>query len=205
MGSRPNARTVRSDAGTASAEGRPEELGFDAGRVKDRLLRLLELASHLGGFEAEDQVGMVPGVAADGMPGIDDGTRDLGLLLHESAHEKERRLHAVSLQHFHHAPGVGVVRAVVVGERHQARAARQTDERPAVELRGRRHGVVTRHRGEPRHTQSAEKSCKHVQVDCSWARAHSLLNTCPLCITNFTRPSSVMSFSGSPCTAITSA
>jgi hypothetical protein len=36
-------------------------------------------------------------------------------------------------------------------------------------------------------------------------KSYSLLNTSPLCMTNFTFPSAVMSLSGSPCTAITSA
>src|SRR5271157_6272248 len=48
---------------TAPAEGRPKELWLNAGRVEDRLLRLLKLVAHLG-LRSEDQVGMVPGVAA---------------------------------------------------------------------------------------------------------------------------------------------
>ena len=87
---------------------------------------------------------MVPGVASDGVAGGDERARDLGLLLDEFPEEEESRLHAVALEDLHHAPGVGIIGAVVVGERQQARAAGQADERRAVHLRGRPHGLEAR-------------------------------------------------------------
>ena len=116
---------------------------------------------------------MVPGVDPDGVSGGDEGASDLGLLLDEAAEQKECRLDAVALEDLHHAPGVRIVGAVVIGEGKQARAARQADEGRAVDLRSRPHGLKARPCGESGDTGGAEKDRKHKMI-VAWTRLFAL-------------------------------
>src|ERR1022692_3362041 len=145
---------------TAAAERRPEDLRFHPGGVKDGLSGLRKLAAQLG-RRCKDQVGMAPGMAANGMTGGDQGARDLGLLLNILSNEEKCGLHAMAFQHLDHAPGVGIVGPVVVGERQQARAGPEADECRAIELRGGRHGLVAPHAGQPRNPYAANEPCNH--------------------------------------------
>ncbi len=116
---------------TPAAKRRPKEFRIDPGRVENRLLCLQQLAANFRG-RSEDQVGMVPGVDANGVSGFDHCPRDLRPLLYEAPDEEKRRLHLMTIKHLHHLLGVGIVGTIVERQRQLTRPWFQANERPPI-------------------------------------------------------------------------
>ena len=79
---------------------------------------------------------------ADHVARLNDLANDFGPLPHVAADQKKSRVNSVLREHLQQAQRVRVVRAVVIGERELARAARQSGERASIPLAGRRHRLV---------------------------------------------------------------
>ena len=86
---------------------------------------------------------MREGVVADDVACIYDLAGDVRALLNVASDQKKSCVHLVLRENLQKAQGVGIVRAVVVGEREQFRPGREACEGAAVPLSGGRHGLVT--------------------------------------------------------------
>src|ERR1019366_4469510 len=71
----------------------------------------------------------------------------------------------------------------------QTRAGPKANERPAVKLRGGRHGVVTRPASQSRNGHPASKQWKH-RLDCSWKAAGIAFRSSPFAV----RPGAGLAF-----------
>ena len=86
---------------------------------------------------------MGKGVVADGVPGAGNFAGNVGMLLGVAADHEESCLHVVLGENFQQSQGVGIVRAVVVGESDLLCAARETGESFSIPLASGSHRLVT--------------------------------------------------------------
>src|SRR5580700_1032650 len=84
---------------------------------------------------------MVPTMVADYMSSRDECASDLRLLPDEPSQHEEGSLHVVPGEHIRQLEGVGIIGPVVVGQCDVGRAAWQSDEAVAIDLRRRPHGL----------------------------------------------------------------
>src|SRR5215472_15174467 len=102
---------------------------------------------------------MIVGMVADAVSRIVDGASDLRPRARILADQKECGLGSVLGQQIEQMQRVGIVRSVVIGERHLPGIA-AVSQRPTVKLRARRHAGVSGVAGCGRSGESCYK-CKH--------------------------------------------
>src|SRR5580698_6529477 len=127
--------------GAASTEGRTKKIGVLAHGVAESCAAPGEFAANFG-VAFEDQQGMSEGVIADGVSGAGDFTGEVWALLGVASDHEKSCLYAVLGENLQQLQGVGIVRAVVVGESDLLCAARETGESCSIPLASGSHGLV---------------------------------------------------------------